>query len=157
MLMALTLLPALSFAGAPLYDSIVVRKAERSLQAYQHGKPVFSAKVSLGKTPEGDKICEGDDRTPEGEFTITAKNRNSRFHKSLQISYPDSAHRARSREANCPPGGRIMLHGIKNGMGWLGALHSSVDWTQGCMAVTNAEIDTLWKATRVGTKIHILR
>src|SRR5262245_47545056 len=134
---------------------MLVEKAARRLTLLAGGKPIRSYRISLGGNPIGAKQQEGDERTPEGLYTINARNPNSSFHLSLQISYPNAKDRARAAAAGVNPGGLIMIHGIGNGLGWLGALHRLADWTDGCIAVTNAEIEEIWELVPVGTSVEI--
>ena len=97
----------------------------------------------------------GDNRTPEGLFHIAARNAGSLYHRSLKISYPDAAHRARARSLGVSPGGDIMIHGLPARQAWVGAAHRDFHWTEGCIAVTNQEIEEIWSAVPVGTPIHI--
>src|SRR5687768_206805 len=136
-------------------DSIVVDKAQRKLTLYHRGSPVRTYLVALGQQPVGDKIRRGDMRTPEGVFRIEARNPQSRYHLALRISYPDAAHSARARALGVSPGGDIMIHGLPKRQAWVGSAHRDFDWTEGCIAVTNAEIEEIWSAVPVGTPIHI--
>jgi murein L,D-transpeptidase YafK len=136
-------------------DRILVQKKARQLTLLRRGKPLKSYRVALGPEPAGDKQCQGDNRTPEGIFTITGRNPQSQFHRSLRISYPDAAHRARARQLGCSPGGDIMIHGLPRAFRQLGRLHTEVDWTAGCVAVTNAEIEEIWRVAPNGTVVEI--
>ncbi len=136
-------------------DSIVVEKSAHRLALYQRGKLVRTYSVALGQRPVGDKVSRGDRRTPEGSFRIEARNPESRYHRALRISYPDSAHRARARALGVSPGGDIMIHGLPARQAWVGPAHRDFDWTEGCIAVTNQEIEEIWSAVPVGTPIHI--
>ena len=136
-------------------DSIVVEKAAHRLTLYQRGKLVRTYLVALGARPAGDKVSRGDMRTPEGLFRIEARNAASRYHRALRISYPDSAHLARARARGVSPGGDIMIHGLPARQAWVGSAHREFDWTEGCIAVTNREIEEIWSAVPVGTPIHI--
>ena len=136
-------------------DSIVVQKSLRRLSLYSGGVLVRSYVVALGQQPVGDKVRRGDMRTPEGLFTIEGRNPKSRYHRALRISYPDAAHRARAAALGVSPGGDIMIHGLPNGQGAVGAEHRAFDWTEGCIAVTNEEIDEIWSAVPIGTRIEI--
>jgi murein L,D-transpeptidase YafK len=106
-------------------------------------------------SPVGPKRCQGDNRTPEGTYRISGRNRHSSYHRSLRISYPDEGDRKRARALGCSPGGDIMIHGLPNGRGAIGALHRMYDWTAGCIAVTNPEIEEIWAAVPDGTEIEI--
>ena len=136
-------------------DSIVVEKSTHRLSLYHKGTLLHTYLVALGQQPVGDKVRRGDNRTPEGVFRIEARNAQSRYHRSLRISYPDAAHLARARSLGVSPGGDIMIHGLPDRQAWVGAAHRDFDWTEGCIAVTNAEIDEIWRAVPVGTPILI--
>jgi murein L,D-transpeptidase YafK len=136
-------------------DSIVVEKHKHKLTLFQLGIPVRTYQVALGKDPVGDKVRAGDNRTPEGLFRIDYKNPDSRYHMALHISYPDAAHLAKSRAAHATPGGDIMIHGLPAAYADIGAKHSQYDWTEGCIAVTNTEIDEIWRAVPPGSPILI--
>jgi murein L,D-transpeptidase YafK len=119
---------------------------DRTLQAY---------KVALGRDPVGPKILRGDHKTPEGEYVVDSKKANSRFYRALHISYPNEADRDRARKNGQNPGGDVEIHGIENGLGWIGGLHRTVDWTDGCIALTDAEMDQIWTSVDVGTPVEI--
>ena len=138
-----------------LADSVVVEKSKHRLALYMQGALVRSYLVALGQQPVGDKVRIGDMRTPEGMFRIEARNPASRYHRALRISYPDAAHRAKARALGVSPGGDIMIHGLPARQAWVGASHRDYDWTEGCIAVTNQEIEEIWSAVPVGTPIHI--
>ncbi|HET7187580.1 MAG TPA: L,D-transpeptidase family protein [Gemmatimonadaceae bacterium] len=139
----------------PIADSIVIEKRARRLTLYHQGRPLRSFLVALGANPVGDKRVAGDRRTPEGLFSIDGKNDKSDFHLALHISYPDSAHRARAESLGASPGGDILIHGLRNGQGSSGAFHRTVDWTDGCIALTDPEIEGVWSAVSVGTPVEI--
>src|SRR5258705_6389330 len=139
----------------PIADSIVLEKKARRLTLYHQGRPLRSFLVALGANPVGDKQFAGDRRTPEGLFSIDGKNDQSDFHLALHISYPDSAHRARAEAFGAPPGGGILIHGLPYGRGATGAFHRTVDWTDGCIALTDEEIEGVWSAVSVGTPVQI--
>ena len=136
-------------------DSVVLTKSRRELVLYYHGDPVRIYYVALGRSPVGDKERIGDNRTPEGLFFIQGRNPNSRYHLSLRISYPDATHRARAARHGVEPGGDIMIHGLPAEQAAFGAAHRDYDWTNGCIAVTNKEIEELWRVIRDGTPIQI--
>jgi murein L,D-transpeptidase YafK len=142
---------------APLayVDSIVVYKRERTLIAYQRGVPQRSYFVALGSNPVGDKVRAGDQRTPEGLFYITAHNPASKYHLGLRLSYPSAAHKARSDSLGVDPGGDIMIHGLPPTFSDAGKDHRVIDWTNGCVALSNQEIEELWRAAPDGTPVHI--
>jgi murein L,D-transpeptidase YafK len=136
-------------------DLIVVDKAKRELTLFAKKKKLKTYRIVLGGNPVGDKEKEGDSRTPEGHYTIDAKNPNSSFHKSLHISYPDRKDRAEARRRGVSPGGAIMIHGTPE---YIAALYTTgifPDWTAGCIAVTNDEMDEIYRNVRIGTKIVI--
>jgi murein L,D-transpeptidase YafK len=110
--------------------------------------------VALGGTPIGPKRQEGDQRTPEGSYTIDYKNPRSHDYLALHISNPSAADRASAQRRGVPPGGDIMIHGLHNGLGWFSGLHLWLDWTDGCVAVTNRQMDEIWPLA-VGTPVEI--
>jgi murein L,D-transpeptidase YafK len=136
-------------------DRIVVRKEARELTLFCNGAPLKTYEVSLGEEPAGPKRREGDNRTPEGVYTIDRHKADSDFHLALHVSYPNAQDRARALQMGVPPGGDIMIHGLPNRLGWLGRFQRLVDWTAGCIAVTNPEIDEIYRATPDGTPIEI--
>jgi murein L,D-transpeptidase YafK len=136
-------------------DKLVVNKSKRELLLCRDGVVIRSYKVALGKNPVGPKAHQGDSRTPEGAYTISGRNAASAYHKSLRISYPSAADRERARRQGVDPGGDIMIHGLPNGYGYIGAAHRLADWTDGCIAVTNAEIEEIWNLVADGTPIQI--
>jgi len=143
-------------AGAPsIADSIVVYKRERPLTLYYRGVPVRSYFIALGSKPVGDKERAGDQRTPEGLFHINAHNPASKFHLALRISYPDDAHRARAAALGADPGGDIMIHGLPKEYSEAGKDHIANDWTNGCVALSNQEIEEIWRAVPDGTPVQI--
>jgi murein L,D-transpeptidase YafK len=142
--------------AAPIQaDKIVIIKSARSMTLFSGGKVLKTYKVALGSAPVGPKRVEGDHKTPEGDYVIDARNSHSQFHLSLHISYPSAADRERARSVGQSPGGAIMIHGLAKPFAYLGALHRQTDWTDGCIAVTNAEIEEIWKLVPVGTRVEI--
>jgi murein L,D-transpeptidase YafK len=136
-------------------DLVVVKKAARSLELYRGGELLRSYRVSLGRDPHGPKQREGDGRTPEGRYTLNYRKSNSAFHRALHISYPSLADTEAAKTLGASPGGLIMVHGIRNGLGIIGRLHTFMDWTDGCVAVTNREIEEIWRVVPDGTPIVI--
>jgi murein L,D-transpeptidase YafK len=124
-------------------EKLVVIKSEHVMHVYSNGQVIKSYTVSIGQNPVGDKVYEGDKRTPEGRYKITGKNGNSAFYKNLAISYPDKNDMAEAKKRNISPGGEIKVHGLKNGLGFIGKFHRWRDWTAGCIALTNSEMDEL--------------
>lgn len=139
-----------------LADRVEVHKSSRLLMLFAGNSELKTYHVSLGGSPIGTKVQEGDQKTPEGRYLIDYRNRNSRFHLSLHVSYPDSIATLRANELGVSPGGMIMIHGLRNGIGWIGSLHRLFDWTDGCIAVTNPEIEEIASAVPDGTPISIL-
>jgi murein L,D-transpeptidase YafK len=137
-------------------DHIVVFKSERRLVALAQGKTVKSYRVSLGRDPLGDKHSEGDCRTPEGIYFISAKSAESGYHKNLAISYPNTEDVRAARDMGRDPGGDIKIHGLRNGLGAIGKFHRWFDWTRGCIALTDDEVDELYASVEPGTPIEIL-
>lgn len=141
--------------GDPRVDLIKIDKSARKLSLFAKGELVSQYSIALGPEPIGPKRSEGDGRTPEGNYVIDSRNPHSQFYKSLHISYPNQNDRAQSQRLGVRPGANIMIHGIKNGLGWLGPLHRLSDWTQGCIAVTDSEIDEIWRLVPDSTKVEI--
>ncbi len=136
-------------------DKLVVYKSERKMEAYSNGVLLKSYTISLGGNPKGAKVNEGDRRTPEGIYTINDKNPNSGYHKNLGISYPNKENRARAKELGRPVGGSVKIHGLRNGLGFIGKFQRWHDWTNGCIALTNQEVDELYRSIKVGAQIVI--
>jgi murein L,D-transpeptidase YafK len=134
---------------------IVVEKSAHRMTLLHDGQILNRYDVSLGSAPRGHKQQEGDGRTPEGAYAIDFKNARSRFHLALRISYPNAADRASAQGRGVQPGGDIMIHGLPNGLGWLAGLHLWRDWTDGCIAVTDGQIDEIWPLVDVGTAVDI--
>ncbi len=139
-----------------LADRVVVRKSARTLEVMRGGIVVRTYRVSLGPHPVGPKQREGDGRTPEGRYVLDYRNPSSAFHFALHVSYPSTDERRVAAAIGVSPGGLIMVHGIRNGVGFIGRLHRLVDWTNGCIALTNPEIDELARVVPTGTPILIL-
>ena len=140
----------------PAYaDSIVVYKRERTLVLFNRGVPIRSYFIALGSKPVGDKERAGDQKTPEGLFYINAHNPASKFHLALRISYPSDAHRARAAALGVDPGGDIMIHGLPKEFSEAGKKHLQNDWTNGCVALSNQEIEEIWRAVPDGTPVQI--
>jgi len=136
-------------------DRILIEKSERRLTLFAKGKMLKAYKIALGGNPDGPKERQGDNKTPEGTYVIDARNRGSRYHLSLHISYPNEKDRKRAKQLGVSPGGDIMIHGIKNGLSWVGDLHTGVDWTKGCIAVTDEEIEEIETLAPNGTVVEI--
>jgi murein L,D-transpeptidase YafK len=136
-------------------DKILIFKSARKLQLLSGKDVVKEYRVALGNTPTGAKERQGDGKTPEGNYVIDYRNKNSQFHRSLHISYPNAVDRARAKRLGIDPGGDVFIHGLMNGYGWIGAAHRTKDWTLGCIAVTNKEIEEIWKLVPDGTQVEI--
>lgn len=136
-------------------DRIIVYKSERKLLAYENGQLLKTYKIALGGEPVGAKEYEGDEKTPEGLYYIHDKNPDSRYHKNLGVSYPDQNDTERAKLLGRPPGGDIKIHGLRNDIGFIGKLHRWSDWTLGCIALTNEEIDELYQSVRLGIPVEI--
>ena len=134
-------------------DLVVVEKSKRELIVYRKGKPLRSYKIALGRVPLGPKQREGDGKTPEGQYLIDYHKPDSAYFRALHISYPSPADVQAARKASVSPGGAVMIHGLPNGLGWVGKLHRLFDWTLGCVAVTNPEMEELWRVVPDGTRI----
>ncbi|MFO0751921.1 MAG: L,D-transpeptidase family protein [Thermodesulfovibrionales bacterium] len=137
-------------------DKILIEKKARRLTLIAKGRALKTYKIALGGNPNGPKERQGDNKTPEGTYIIDSRNRNSAYHLSLHISYPNEKDEKRAKELGVSPGGDIMIHGIKNGFTWVGDLHTNVDWTKGCIAVTDQEIEEIEKVAPNGTLVEIM-
>jgi murein L,D-transpeptidase YafK len=144
-----------SLPAGTIADHIVVQKSVRTLALYSGTQLLKQYRVALGPNPVGAKGQEGDGRTPEGVYVIDSKKRDSAFHRALHVSYPNAADLKRARERHVSPGGAIFIHGLPNGFDGIGKGHLLRDWTAGCIALTNEEIEELWRAVPIGTRIEI--
>jgi len=136
-------------------DKVLIEKKERRLTLSSKNKVLKTYKIALGGNPDGPKERQGDNKTPEGTYFIDAKNKNSRYHLSLHISYPNEQDKKRAKKLGLSPGGDIMIHGIMNGFSWIGDVHRELDWTKGCIAVTDEEIEEIDKLVPKGTLVEI--
>jgi murein L,D-transpeptidase YafK len=136
-------------------DKILVEKKTRRLTLISRGRVLKTYKIALGGNPNGPKERQGDNKTPEGTYVIDARNKDSGYHLSLHISYPNEKDKKRAKELGVSPGGDIMIHGIKNGFSFVGDSHAEVDWTKGCIAVTDEEIEEIDKLAPTGTIVEI--
>ena len=141
-------------APPPKIDKILVLKKDHKLLLLSGDKEVRTYRVALGRSP-GRKEYEGDNRTPEGFYKIVGSNAASSCHRSLRISYPNADDRARAKKLGKSPGGDIVIHGLPNGQGWIGKQHVLSDWTFGCIAVTDDEIEEIWDLVPNGTVVEI--
>jgi murein L,D-transpeptidase YafK len=136
-------------------DSILILKKAHLLELLAGGKVIRTYKAALGSGGLAPKEREGDGRTPEGRYTIDARNSASAYHRALHISYPNAEDRERAAKLGVSPGGAVMIHGLPNGKGFIGPAHRLYDWTLGCVAVTDDEIDEIWNMVPVGTPVEI--
>jgi murein L,D-transpeptidase YafK len=136
-------------------DKVLIEKKERRLTLLSKGEVIKTYKIALGGNPVGPKERQGDNKTPEGTYLIDSRNSNSGYHLSLHISYPNEKDKMRAKELGVSPGGDIMIHGFKNGLSWVDASYSEVDWTKGCIAVTDEEMEEIYKFVPNGTIVEI--
>ncbi|BCS55433.1 hypothetical protein GSbR_00350 [Geobacter sp. SVR] len=136
-------------------DRILIEKNERRLTLLAKGEALKTYRIALGGNPVGPKERQGDNKTPEGIYVIDARNKDSGYHLSLHISYPNEKDRKRARALGVSPGGDVMIHGIKNGFSWVGNAHAEVDWTKGCIAVSDEEIEEIARVAPSGTIVEI--
>jgi murein L,D-transpeptidase YafK len=136
-------------------DLVVVKKEERRMLLLSRGQVIRSYEISLGFNPVGHKKYEGDGRTPEGRYYLNWRNPQSRFHKSIHISYPNETDLQRAHYLGQPPGGHIMIHGIPNRFARAPELFEGIDWTEGCIAVSNSDIEEIWQLVADHTPIEI--
>jgi murein L,D-transpeptidase YafK len=143
--------------ASPKADFVVVNKSERKLYLLQKGMPFKEYHVSLGPQPRGHKFREGDERTPEGRYILDFKKENSDFYKAIHISYPNQYDVEQARFAGVNAGGSIMIHGFPGRpLAFPASVIQRINWTDGCIAVTNEEMDEIWNAVDIGTPIEIL-
>ena len=153
---ALLLIQQVAFgAGAEKADAVLVIKNEGRLYLLKNGETVASFRAKFGANPVGHKQAQGDERTPEGRYILDYKNPNSKFYKSIHISYPNAQDRANARRLGVDPGGDIMIHGQTNGWEWASPVMRFVHWTNGCVALSNRDMDRVWAAVDPGTPIEI--
>jgi murein L,D-transpeptidase YafK len=136
-------------------DSVLVVKSESRLYLMREGKELASFKVAFGSNPEGHKQQQGDERTPEGRYVLDYKNPNSNYYRSIHISYPNAQDRQTARKRGVNPGGDIMIHGQANGYGGFSTIVQLFNWTNGCIALSNPDMDVVWDAVKPGTPIEI--
>lgn len=141
----------------PKADRVLVKKSERKLVLFKDGEAFRQYDIALGDSPQGHKQFEGDEKTPEGAYTLDWRNENSQFYRSIHISYPNEQDQQFALEQGRDPGGMIMIHGRPNKSrdkvsAWV---LDKMDWTDGCIAVKNDEMDEIWAAIENGTPIDI--
>lgn len=148
-----------AWAQKPVFvqaDLVVIHKSKRMLELWAHGDTIAKYRIALGFNPVGTKEFEGDGRTPEGVYTVIKRNEKSRFFRSLQLDYPNASDVAAAKTKGLSPGGMIMIHGITNNKTEKQLGHPEVDWTEGCIAVTNAEMQNIWNRVSEGTAVLIM-
>lgn len=136
-------------------DRVLVEKSARRLTLLRNGAPLKVYRVALGGAPAGAKEYEGDQRTPEGIYTIDFHKPDSDYHLALHVSYPEQHDVERAAKEGLSAGSDIMIHGLPNGRGWAGRFHRRSDWTAGCVAVTDFEIEEIYRAVPDGTPIEL--
>lgn len=136
-------------------DYVLVNKSEKKMYFLSNGRRIKEYDVVFGGNSTGHKQQEGDERTPEGKYILDYKKSDSSFYKAIHISYPNEEDKKRAKANGINPGGQIMIHGQKYGLGWISWLTQQFDWTNGCIAVTNTEMDEMWKLVESGTPIEI--
>ncbi len=149
------LLPEKELPKGANIDLIVIEKSKRKMMVYEKGELLKTYTISLGRNPIGAKEYEGDRKTPEGIYIINDKNPNSGYYKNLGVSYPNEYDIKHAKELGKPAGGDIKIHGLRNKTGIIGKFHRFFDWTLGCIALTNEEMEEIYNATPIGTKIEI--
>jgi murein L,D-transpeptidase YafK len=150
-----TAAPAPNVASHEKIDRILIEKSAHTMTLMSHGQALKTYHVALSTVPVGAKERAGDHKVPEGSYTLDEKKPVSRFDLALHISYPNAADRARAKKLGVDPGGEIEIHGLEKKYAWMGALHREKDWTDGCIAVTDAEIEEIYPQVAVGTAVEI--
>lgn len=153
--LALMLFWSAGFAAAQQATHVLVSKGDRRMQIMNGDTVLKTYSVALGGSPVGHKEKEGDERTPEGSYVLDWRNSKSSYHRSIHVSYPNEADTERARKVGEDPGGMIMIHGQRNYFGWLSPITQWFDWTNGCIAVTNADMNEIWALVGNGTPIEI--
>ena len=142
--------------ASPKADRVQVNKSSRTLTLFAQGEVLRQFRIALGPKPKGHKKQEGVERTPEGDYVLDFKNSDSDFYKSIRISYPNGNDKRQANDRGVEPGGAIMIHGLPNNLDMSPSLVQMYNWTDGCIAVTNDEMDIIWAAVDEGTPIEIL-
>ena len=150
--LAVVLLPLSAQAKV---DMVLVKKSQRRLYLMDNGKVIQSFRISLGDHPQGQKYFEGDGRTPEGQYVLDWRNPNSEYYKSIHISYPTTRQRRKAQQLGFSAGGDIMIHGLPNDAGKWAFAFKGLDWTGGCIAVSDKAMDMIWREVSLGTPIRI--
>lgn len=155
LVLLLVLVWSVGLPAEPVVDTVLVRKGERKMQLLSAGEVIRTYRISLGANPDGHKQREGDQRTPEGTYLLDYKKKDSAFYRATHISYPNEDDVKRAAANKVDPGGQIMIHGQRNGYEKFTRLFQRFDWTGGCIAVTNREMDEIWELVEVNTPIII--
>lgn len=155
LLFSLVLVFPLNSTATQQADLVVVFKSKRVMILFKEGEVLKAYRIALGKVPTGKKTFQGDGKTPEGRYFIVGRNPNSNFYKSLRISYPNEQDILYAQSLGKSPGGDIVIHGLSKQVEFLGKYHIIDDWTEGCIAVTNQEMDELWTLVKDNTPIEI--
>ena len=145
----------LSDPSLPYVDHVVVKKSQRRLFLMDGDKVVREFRIHLGLEPDGPKERSGDYRTPQGWYTLSRRNPRSNYFLSIEISYPNARDLARARVHHWQPGGQIMIHGLPNTLHGTPYYYRHDDWTNGCIAVSDADMMQIWMLTRDGMPIDI--
>lgn len=149
-------IPAFAGASMPKADFVLVVKSEKRLYLKRGEKIIKSYQVVFGANPKGHKMMEGDERTPEGIYFLDYKLEKSAFYKAIHISYPNVADVRRAKRLGVDPGGSIMIHGQPNDCYWPPVVTQYFNWTDGCIAVSNYDMDEIWQSVEEGTPIRIM-
>ncbi len=155
MIAHLWFIPGIVFSAVDKADRVLVIKSKRLLVLLKDGEIFRTYKVALGRQPTGHKTRQGDRRTPEGRYILDSRNPRSKYHLAIHISYPNESDILSARSRGVSPGGDIMIHGLPPASAAVGELQSYLDWTDGCIAVTNAEMEEIWQLVSDGTPIEI--
>ena len=153
--LTLVLRPSSGIATAAPIDLVKVDKSDHTLSLISNGETIAIFHVALGGNPVGHKRQEGDRRTPEGHYLLDFKKPDSAFFRAIHISYPNEADEESAKRRGVRPGGAIMIHGQRNGLGWLSAASQRFDWTDGCIALSNKDMQIVWDLVNVPTPIEI--
>ena len=154
-LLGLFVATAADASGTIQADKVVVIKNEKLLLLLRDGKILKSYRVAIGRKP-GRRVRQGDNRTPEGRYVIDGRNPGSIYYKALHISYPNASDVSNARKLGVSPGGEVLIHGLPSGFEDLGDSHADLNWTRGCIAVSNEEMDEIWELVADGTPVRIV-
>jgi murein L,D-transpeptidase YafK len=149
------ILTIISFSSFAEINLVRVDKSENKMYLLNGEKVIKEYHVAFGENPEGHKEREGDEKTPEGTYTLDYKKEDSSFYRAMHISYPNQVDLDNAKRKGVSAGGFIMVHGQRNWLGWLSTITQNFNWTNGCIALTNSEMDEFMALVKVGTKIQI--